>query len=59
MKDLIELKTTEEIAVSILAEIAKARNELRCAAGDVEKAQSRLTFAIRAVNVIIDRKDER
>lgn len=53
--DLIDSKTNEELLKSLLAEIAKAQNELRCARNDVEKASNRLKFAIMVANTLIDR----
>jgi hypothetical protein len=56
--DILRQKTDQEILVSILAEIAKSTNEIRCASGDIQKANSRMTFAIAAVNELIDRKKD-
>lgn len=53
--DLLENKTDKELLQSILAEIAKTQNEIRCAKGDVQKAQSRLSFLIVAVNEMLNR----
>ena len=53
--DLLENKSDKELLQSILAEIAKAKNELSCAKGDVQKAQSRLSFLIVAVNEMLNR----
>lgn len=39
-----------EILSSILQEVAKAQNEIRCAKGDLEKATNRLAFCLSAVN---------
>jgi hypothetical protein len=55
--DLIDQKTDHELAQSLLAEVAKATNELRCAQGDVTKAQSRLQFAIVLLNKMIERQE--
>jgi hypothetical protein len=56
--DILRQKTDQEILDSILAEIAKSTNEIRCASGDIQKANSRMTFAIAAVNELIDRKKD-
>ena len=53
--DLLENKTDKEILQSLLAEIAKAKNEISCARGDIQKAQSRLTFLIVAANEMLNR----
>lgn len=52
---VLHTKTPQELAQSILAEIAKANNEIRCARQDLEKANSRLTFSIAAVNELLNR----
>jgi len=41
-----------------LAEIAKANNELKCARGDIEKAQGRVKFATMLVNTLIERQGD-
>lgn len=56
--DLLQDKTDKEILTSILAEIAKARNEINCAKGDIQKAQSRLSFLIVAANELINRQGD-
>ena len=54
--DLLKSKTDEELIKSVLAEIAKAQNEIRCAKGDIDKAQSRLGFLIVLANELINRQ---
>lgn len=56
--DILQNKTTNELAQSLLAEIAKASNEIRCARTDLQKATSRLTFAIAAINELLARTDD-
>ena len=58
--DIINTKTDEELLKSLLSEIAKARNEVNCAAKDLNKANNRLSFLIMLANSLIDRglKDE-
>lgn len=53
--DIINTKTDEELLRSLLSEIAKARNEVNCAARDLEKANSRMGFLIMLANSLIDR----
>ena len=55
--DVIDQKTTEQLLQSLLAETAKASNELRCARGDIEKAQGRLQFVVAVLNNLIERKE--
>lgn len=54
--DILDKKTDEELYRSLLGEIAKARNEIACAKGDLDKANSRLSFLLVVVNTLIDRK---
>jgi len=56
--DILENKSHQEILASILAEIAKSTNEIRCAQGDIAKAQGRLTFVIAAINHLINRQKD-
>jgi len=43
-------KSTKQILQSIEPEVAKAQNEIKCAEGDVRKAQSRLAFILSAIH---------
>jgi hypothetical protein len=56
--DILENKSDQAILESILAEIAKSTNEIRCASGDIAKANSRMTFAIAAINHLINRQKD-
>jgi uncharacterized protein YlxP (DUF503 family) len=58
--DILSTKTQDEVLRSLLAETAKGMNEIRCARADLQKATSRMTFAIAAINDLLDRetKDE-
>lgn len=55
--ELLDSKTNEELLKSILGEVAKATNEIKCARTDLEKAQNRLSFAILLTNELIKRKE--
>ena len=55
--EVIDSKTTNQLLLSLLAEVAKATNELRCAQADVTKAQSRLQFALVLLNKMIERQE--
>jgi hypothetical protein len=55
MKDLIENKSDKELIQSILAETAKANNEIACAKRDISKATSRLNFLVVLANKMIER----
>ena len=56
--DILENKTNQELHESLLAEVAKASNEIKCAQRDINKAQGRIQFALLAVNELINRKGD-
>lgn len=56
--DLLDSKSNKELYDSLLAEVAKATNELRCSERDIKKAQGRLQFAILALNTLIERQGD-
>lgn len=53
--NILENKSDEEIVASLLSESAKAKNELKCAKADIEKAESRLSFCLVLINTLIER----
>ena len=56
--DVIDEKNDKELIQSLLAEIAKANNELKCARGDIDKAQGRIKFATLLLNRLIERQGD-
>lgn len=56
--DILDNKTDKELLQSLLAEAAKAGNELKCAQNDINKAQSRLKFLVMLCNTMIKRKKD-
>ena len=56
--DILDSKTDEELLASVLAELAKTSNELRCAKGDLEKMAGRLSFLLAVVNTMINRQKD-
>ena len=48
----------DEIFRSILAETAKAANELRCAKGDLNQVDVRLKFILAAINHLQQRYED-
>jgi len=58
MKDSINTKTNQQLLDVLLRETAKARNELRCAEGDLEKANRRVNFLLVLANELIHRSKE-
>jgi hypothetical protein len=55
---ILDNKTDQELILSLLAELAKSRNELSCARSDLDKATSRLSFLLAVVNTLINRSKE-
>ena len=55
--EVLENKSDQELLASIVAEIAKSTNELKCARGDLDKIASRLGFAIAVLNELLNRQD--
>jgi hypothetical protein len=56
--DVLDKKTDNEILRTMLAEIAKANNEVKCAKGDLEKAHGRLNFLLVLANKMIERNGD-
>lgn len=56
--DILETKSNHELYESLLAEIAKSSNEIKCAQRDVNKALGRLQFAVMALNTLIERQGD-
>lgn len=54
---MIENKTDLELLQSLLAELAKANNELKCAQADLQKAQNRMKFLLLLANILIERQE--
>jgi len=56
--DILDTKTDEELLASILAELAKAKNELACALRDIDKANGRIGFLLMLTNTLINRQKD-
>ena len=56
--DVIDKKSDKELIESLIAEVAKASNEIKCAKGDIEKAQSRIRFINLVLHTLIDRQGD-
>lgn len=56
--DVLDKKTDNELIQSLIAETAKAQNELKCARSDIEKATSRIRFLLVVANTLIERKGD-
>lgn len=55
---MLQDKTDSEILRSMLAEVAKATAEMKCAAKDVEKVANRLNFTLVLLNEMINRQGD-
>ena len=53
--DVLDTKSDKELLQSLVAEIAKATNEIKCARGDIDKAQSRIKFLLVVAHTLIER----
>jgi hypothetical protein len=56
--DVLDSKTDKQLLESLIAEIAKATNEIKCAKGDLEKAQSRIKFLLVLAHTMIERQKD-
>lgn len=56
--DILDKKTDRELLDSLVAEIAKATNELRCAKADIDKIQSRIRFLLVLAHTLIERQGD-
>ena len=56
---LLNNTSKDDLLKSVLAETAKANNELKCAEGDIKKARGRLSYLIVLINELLDRKHNR
>lgn len=52
---ILDNLTPLELAQSLLAECAKASNEIKTARADLEKAERRVKFSIMLANTIIEK----
>jgi len=56
--DMLDKKSDLELLQSLLAEMAKANNEIKCAQADLNKAQNRIKFLLLLANTLIDRQKD-
>jgi hypothetical protein len=56
--DIIDNKSDQELLASLIAEIAKTTNELRCARADIDKAQSRIRFLLVIAHTLMNRQKD-
>lgn len=55
---MLNSKTDQELLDSLVAEIAKATNELKCARGDIDKVQNRIRFLLVLAHEMINRQKD-
>jgi hypothetical protein len=55
---ILEALSDKQLAETVLAEIAKAKNEIKCARADIDKATSRINFLLVVANTMIDRSKD-
>jgi hypothetical protein len=55
---ILNTLTDKELQETVIKEVAKARNELKCAQADMKKANSRLSFLVVLANELIHRTDK-
>lgn len=56
--DILENKTDKELLQSLIAELAKATNEIKCARGDLEKANGRIKFLMALTHELMNRQGD-
>jgi len=56
--EILDTKSRAELLRSLIAETAKANNEIRCAQRDIQKALGRLQFSTVLINELIDRETQ-
>jgi hypothetical protein len=56
--DIVDNKSNDELLKSLIAELAKAKNELSCARGDIDKITSRINFLLVIANTLINRQGD-
>lgn len=56
--DILDKLSDLELTQTLIAEIAKATSEIKCAKADIDKAQSRLRFILVVAHEMINRKED-
>jgi hypothetical protein len=56
--NVLDSKTDKELLESLVVEIAKATNELKCAKADIDKAQSRIRFLLVLAHTLLNRQGD-
>ncbi len=56
--DILDKKTDEELLQSLIAELAKVGNEIKCARNDLATATNRQRFLLVLTHKLIERKKD-
>lgn len=56
--DILDKLSDKELTQTMIAEIAKATNEIKCARADIDKAQSRIRFLLVVAHTLIERQED-
>ena len=56
--DVLDTKTDKQLLESLIAEIAKCTNEIKCAKADIDKAQGRIKFMLVLAHTLIERQGD-
>jgi hypothetical protein len=56
--DVLDRKTDNELLQSMIAELAKAKNEINTAQRDLQKADSRIRFLLVLAHKLMDRQGD-
>lgn len=56
--EILDKLSDKELTQTLIAEIAKATNEIRCAKADIDKAQSRIRFLLVVAHTLIERQKD-
>ena len=56
--DILKDKSDEQLLKTILGEVAKSTNELKCANSDINKANGRIGFILVLLNEMINRQKD-
>ena len=54
---ILNTLSRKELAQTVLAEVAKANNEIKCAESDIKKANSRLGFLVAVAHQMLQIED--
>lgn len=56
--EILDRLSDKQLTETLIAEIAKATNEIKCAKADIDKAQSRIRFLLVVAHTLIERQKD-